>query len=310
MPIDKDFKRLVRDRMAATGERYTEALAAFDRHDDGAARLAAVEALRDQPLTVETFTLLTERLGDERADVRSAAVSVLLHHHVPNDKAFKRLVKQRMAETGESYVHARAALDVRLRAVDALLAQLGDPDWRVRKAACQLLDDVDFTPETFAALTACLDDESAEVRRAAVHTLTCAHCKPDGCVLDVRGVFEKAKHDRSARVREMVIGPLTWGVRESWAVELLGWFAANETNERLRREAEQGVAWHGRQRDADERRRALPAELRAKTERHPGKWVAIADDVILAAEKTPNSAARAARGMGHPDAALYFVAAG
>jgi hypothetical protein len=228
---------------------------------------------------------------------------------MPTDKDFKRLIRQRMAATGERYTQARAALDTRIETeTDPLLVALGDPDWRVRRRACQDLDDLAFTPETFAALTACLGDASAEVRRAAVHTLTCAHCKPDGCVLDVRGVFERARHDRSRRVRQMVIGPLSWSVDEPWAVELLEWFVANETSEELRTLAEQGLAWHEQRRSADERRRALPGDLLRKTERHPGKWVAIANDRILAAERTLNSARRAARGMGAPDAECYFVA--
>ena len=158
---------------------------------------------------------------------------------MPTEKDFKRLVRQRMAATGEQYTQARAALDTRIVDVDPLLAQLRDPDWKIRRRACQALDDVAFTPESFKALTELLDDPRAEVRRAAVHTLTCVHCKPDGCVLDIRGVLERAKHDRSRRVRQMVIGPL-WGglVREPWADELLAWFVAHETSEQLRRLAQ------------------------------------------------------------------------
>jgi hypothetical protein len=49
-------------------------------------------------------------------------------------------------------------------------------------------------------------------------------------------------------------------------------------------------------------RSELPEPLRTKTERHPGKWVAIRDNAILAVEPSPSWRHR------HPDALLYFVA--
>ncbi len=160
---------------------------------------------------------------------------------MPQDKDLKRLVRTRMAATGERYTQAKVAIDARSRADGGwtqLVAALGDPgtlyramarlkalspdtlralavmgtvdaNWRVRRACCQLLDDLDFTAESFAALERCLDDPEPRVRRAAVHSLTCERCKPDGCVVDVRRAIERALLDTSADVRKLAIGGLT-----------------------------------------------------------------------------------------------------
>ncbi len=111
---------------------------------------------------------------------------------MPKDHDFKRLVRARMQHTGERYTQARAALvaqrdagervvsersrsllgqlaDVGLAAVSREhLARLPEPErraaaieglrhesWRVRRTCAQLLDRVDLTPESVAALTAC-----------------------------------------------------------------------------------------------------------------------------------------------------------
>jgi hypothetical protein len=57
---------------------------------------------------------------------------------------------------------------------------------------------------------------------------------------------------------------------------------------------------------SDERRRLLPPELRAKTERHRGRWVAVAGGRIVGVDD-PRAFRHARRTW--PDTAVYWVAA-
>src|SRR5437016_314471 len=110
---------------------------------------------------------------------------------MPQDRDFKRLVRRRMALTGERYTAARAALDPQppapgrdvarwveelaspahamaaygaLRGLPAerlrpaALSGLDHPSWRVRRSCCRLLDDLVLTDETTAALERRLAD--------------------------------------------------------------------------------------------------------------------------------------------------------
>jgi hypothetical protein len=88
------------------------------------------------------------------------------------------------------------------------LDDLRSPDRDVRLAAAAALDDLPQTPEIEQALLTAARDLDAKVRRAAMHSLTCAHCKPDGCVaprhLDV--VIDALLHDPSVRNRRWAAG--------------------------------------------------------------------------------------------------------
>lgn len=261
---------------------------------------------------------------------------------MPTEKDFKRLVRQRMADTGERYTDARAALDTRpdpldprIRWVEQLaevgrapeafellralperalrrvaVAGLAHESWRVRRACCRLLDDLTLTPESSAALETCLDDPHPRVRRNALHTLSCDACKPDGQCVDTQALFERAARDTNAGVRKMVAGTLEWKHDEPWAEELMEHFAATDASAEIRRCAEKGLARIERQRRTDAARRALPEELVRKTERHRGKWVAIAGGTIIGAEAYAGALRRIIKGKGATDAELYWVSRG
>jgi HEAT repeat protein len=180
-----------------------------------------------------------------------------------------------MQHTGERYTQARAALAAQRDAGDrvvsdrtrSLLGQLADvglaavsrehlerlpeperraaaleglqhESWRARRTCAQLLDRVDLTPESVTALTRALDDEHPQVRRKAVHTLTCENCKPNGCVVDVRPVFERAIGDPSSLVRSMVLHVVTLHFfDQQWAVDLVAGVAASDKSAKLRESA-------------------------------------------------------------------------
>jgi len=262
MPQNKDFKRLVRERMITTGERYTTALA----------RLGL--SPRTSPPPSERVARWVAMLGTV-------------------DKAFG------------AFDLLEALPPHELRA--AALSGVSDPNWRVRRSCCRLLDDLALTDETQAALLACLDDEHPQVRRAALHSLTCEKCKPDGCSLDRRPLLERMADDPSQRVRKSIVTGLSWAHHDEWALDLLRRFADDRSAE-LRALAQQGIARITRERETDQARRRLPDDLLRKTERHPGKWVAIVDGRIVAADRFTGAIRRALRGLGHPDAEVYWVA--
>jgi HEAT repeat protein len=238
---------------------------------------------------------------------------------MPKDRDFKRLVRARMDDTGERYTQARAALAAeraapgplvsdRTRSILGQLADvglagsgrhcleqlpeperraaaiegLGHRDWRVRRTSALLLDRVGPTAESVAALTRALGDEHPQVRRKAVHSLSCEQCKPDSCVADVRPLFERAIGDPSRLVRSMVLHVCSLHfLCHQWAIDLLARVAAADPSQKLRAEAET-VLRHLRERwDSDDRRRRLPGDLARKTERHPGRWVVIRDGRII-----------------------------
>ena len=239
---------------------------------------------------------------------------------MPKDHDFKRLVRARMDDTGERYTQARAALAAERGAPDppvshctrSVLGQLASielaepsrrylerlpeperraagiegldhPDWRVRRTSALLLDRVDLTAESVAALTRALDDEHPQVRRKAVHSLSCEQCKPNSCAVDVRPLFERVIGDRSRLVRSMVLGVCTLHfLGDQWAVDLVAHVAAADPSAKLRAGAETAIRQLRERWDSDDRRRGLPPDLVRKTERHAGRWVIIRDGRITA----------------------------
>lgn len=232
---------------------------------------------------------------------------------MPVDKDLKRLVRARMAATNENYTTARAALVPSVTRIDlgTLVTQLADPatagpaagtlktqpserlvpvlvlglqspEWRVRRSCCRLLDDLDFTPESLAALQRVLDDPDPRVRRSALHTLSCQHCKPSGCALEIRPLFERMARDPNRRVRDAVLNPLGWQRHGTWAERLVEYMAANDPSEKLRDNARGILAGKALERAADAERRRLPERLRLKTERHPFQWVALDGERLVA----------------------------
>lgn len=238
---------------------------------------------------------------------------------LPQDQDFKRLVRARMGQTGQRYTEARAALlaerdgpvsavsdrtrsvlgqlaDVEMAAASlsyltglteperraAGIAGLGHPDWRVRRSCAQLLDRVDLTDESLAALTRALDDPHPLVRRNAVHSLACEHCKPNSCAVDVPSLFAQLIGDPSRLVRSMVLHVCAGPFDQQWAINLVAGMATGDPSAKLREAAEAEIDYVRQRWDADAERRTLPEDLIGKTERHPRRWIAIRDGRIVA----------------------------
>jgi HEAT repeats len=226
---------------------------------------------------------------------------------MPRDKDFKRIVRRRMAGTGEPYTAARSALDPeaagRRREIARWLEALGDPEqaaaalsalqavpaaerrrvavrglerpsWRVRRSCCRLLGHLSLTPASTAALERRLEDPHPLVRRAAMDTLSGK--------ADVPALFRRMASDSSRRVRSTILNRLIWPHdKEPWAPELARRFAESDPSAQLREVARGFLADLERRRRTNELRGRLPPDLRAKTERHPGQWVAVAGGRIV-----------------------------
>src|SRR6266542_6620741 len=248
MPIDKDLKRLVRARMAATQENYTTARAALAPDLSNVPNLPNVSRVA----TVDLRALVS-KLADPATAGPAAAT-----------------LKEQPLE----------------RLVPALVAGLESPEWRVRRSCCRLLDDLDFTPESLRALQGALDDPDPRVRRSALHTLSCQHCKPSGCALDIQPLFERMAHDPSRRVRQAVLNPLGYQRHGPWAERLVEQMAVNDASDQIREHARRILAHKALERAADAERRCLPERLRRKTERHPYKWVAVDSERLVAGSRS------------------------
>jgi len=270
MPKEKDLKRNVRQRMAVTGERYTDARA----------------AIVDPPAPPDRRGRQTERRTTSTNSGGTAERWVELLADPQQNQGAYRLLKQLPPD--------------KLRPLAVAGTRHANP--KVRRRSCQLLDDLALTRASIEALEACATDPDPRVRAAALHTLACEHCKPDGVCLDQRVIAERAAADPSATVRRGVVMGLSWNRKHSdeWAVAIAT-RALDDRSGEIRRYAQATLDRIGRQRRADEERRQLPDELRVKTERHPGKWVAVADGRIVAVDPPPTWKRR------HPDARMYFV---
>jgi hypothetical protein len=246
MAKDHDFKRLVRERMQDTGERYTEARTV----------LVAQRDTGDRVLSDRTRSLV-----GQLADVGLAAAS--------RDHLARLPEPERRAAAIEGLQHE---------------------SWRVRRTCAQLLDRVDLTPESVAALTRALEDEHPQVRRKAVHTLTCENCKPNGCAVDVRPAFERAISDPSSLVRSMAVHACTLHFfDQQWAIDLVAGVAASDKSPKLRESAAAEIRRLRKCWESDDRRRELEPDIVARTERHGGRWIVIRDGRVVA---TPGKAGR------------------
>lgn len=249
---------------------------------------------------------------------------------MPRDKDFKRLVRRRMVETGERYTTARAALEENGTSLPAQVRQwlsllggdqasntyklleklptearrsaalhgLGDPDWRVRSRCAQLLDNLALTEETKVRLLEVLDDDYPRVRCEAFHTLTCEHCKPEACEVDIRGIAGKMVDDPTPRVRRAAAQALSHYFVDE-AITKLRELLESDPSPRVRRETPWKLARALNRRNGYEAYLALPSSLRATLEeKYLGKWVGVFEGKVVSAHESRKLVRREVRGLG------------
>ncbi|MEY2470118.1 MAG: hypothetical protein QOF21_2816 [Actinomycetota bacterium] len=96
---------------------------------------------------------------------------------------------------------------------NALLDGLLDDKPMVRAGCAAALDHADQDDIVEEALRRAAADRDARVRDMALHSLSCAPCKPDGCLADdsVLVLVDALLNDPTLRVRRKVAGELMWG---------------------------------------------------------------------------------------------------
>ena len=96
---------------------------------------------------------------------------------------------------------------------DALVRGLLEGSASVRRSCAGILDHAPHDERVEQALRLAAKDADWRVRKAALHSLSCAPCKPDGCLTaDGAPILAKAMlEDPDSRVRRMCSGAMMWG---------------------------------------------------------------------------------------------------
>ncbi len=124
---------------------------------------------------------------------------------------------------------------------DALLLGLLDERPMVRAGCAAALDHADQDDIVEAALRRAGSDSDARVRKQALHALSCAPCKPDGCLVEdsVTVLVDAMLNDPSIRNRRRIAGELMWG-QHGRTPEITAAFArilAEDSDQKLRHRA-------------------------------------------------------------------------
>lgn len=182
--------------------------------------------------------------------------------------------------------------------------------WRVRRRSALLLDDLALTDETIVELKGLLRDPHFKVRAAALHTLVCEHCKPEACDIPIREIAESMLDDPNAKVRSQALGGIAGWVGDAAderALVTISSMAEKDPSSKVRDHARGLYNWHLAKRRGDEARLSLPEDVRQKVNRHPGKWVAVSEGSVIAADQFKGPVHRAIKGMGKLDAIVCWV---
>jgi HEAT repeat protein len=134
---------------------------------------------------------------------------------------------------------AAAALQARGAVVlEALVAGLSHPNWRVRKECAGLMDHLG-DDRCVEPLRQALTDPRVAVRRLALHALGCQPCKPAPLQADIVGLLiERAREDPSRRVRQVATHLLGLQPYDPRTVAALQAILAQETDPKVRSRAE------------------------------------------------------------------------
>lgn len=144
---------------------------------------------------------------------------------------------------------------------DALLRGMLADQPMVRAGCAAALDHADQDDIVEEALRLAARDHDARVRHMALHSLSCAPCKPDGCLVDdsVAILIDAMLHDSSIRNRRRVCAEMMWGQhgRTPEITAAMEQILAEDTDEKLRHRAATYVASNENPREG----------------RHYGEWV-------------------------------------
>lgn len=125
---------------------------------------------------------------------------------------FSELVTS-LREPGTRLEVASRLRDALPESCDALLDGLRSGPPSVRRWCAVVLDHAPHDLRIEDALRRAAADRNRKVRRAALHALSCANCKPDGCLTTdgIGFLLEALLYDQSLAVRRTCAGNLMWG---------------------------------------------------------------------------------------------------
>jgi HEAT repeat protein len=152
------------------------------------------------------------RFGFESSEVRRDRL-LLQESEMPSKEHMAEWIELLGSESAAEREAARVALHhAGTKAVPAMLEALAHPYWRVRRGCARVLDHQPLTGLIAERLIDLLEDKHRKVREAALHTLACEGCKPEGCDADLpeilSHVIDRALNDESTTVRRQAVGAL------------------------------------------------------------------------------------------------------
>ena len=126
-------------------------------------------------------------------------------------------------------------------AIPALVGGIGHADPRGRAGCVALMDHL-ADERCSASLKSSLRDESAHVRRHAVHSIGCQRCKALPIPIDMVGLLiERVLHDPSSRVRRVAVHQLGLQGHDLRAITILEGVLRDEPDRKLRSRAEHAL---------------------------------------------------------------------
>jgi HEAT repeat protein len=132
--------------------------------------------------------------------------------------------------------------------LDALIAGLSHPNWRVRKECAGLMDHLG-DDRCIEPLCRALTDPRVAVRRLALHALGCQPCKPAPLQADIVGLLiERAQEDPSRRVRQVATHLLGLQPPDPRTVPALQAILAEDADPKVRSRAEHALRVQEKQR--------------------------------------------------------------
>lgn len=147
-----------------------------------------------------------------------------------------------VASLAEPSTRLRVSIQLREalpESLEALLHGLANGAPSVRRWSALVLDHAPHDARVEEALRRATKDRNRKVRRAALHALACAHCKPDGCLTTdgIGFLVEALLNDRSLTVRRNAAGLLMWGEPGERVTEAFQYMLTTENDQILRERA-------------------------------------------------------------------------
>jgi len=151
--------------------------------------------------------------------------------------------------TGGDWETMRAACRILLArgapALEAVMAGLEHPNWRVRRCCASLLDHLADARAAGPLAHVLKHDPIEAVRRNALHSLSCHDCKAVPLGVDVIGpLVDAALTDRSLAVRRRAWQYLVGQPPDARVVAAARSVLGSETDQALLRRAHRALDWH------------------------------------------------------------------